>query len=277
MFYKEAAINTMVQQMNIEVIRLAEATEEMWGDGIYGFPMDPEGKRPIIKEVVESAVKNDIYVIIDWHSHNAELQMDYASEFFEEMARDYGHLDNVIFEVYNEPKGGWGIAKADAYWPEIKAYADSMIRIIRKYSDNLVIVGNSFYSQYPNVALKAPIDDSNVAYTFHYYANSHAADKEGKNVEDAIKGGYSVFITEWGTGNADGKGTPSTARNNTWQTWVDTYKLSWANWSASRIDEGTAAFKPESTEENLVFSTSGEMVKSFLAKNPSSYTLCPTR
>lgn len=276
-FYTEKGVNTMVKEMNIEVLRLAEATEELWGDAIYGYPLDPDGKRPIIKEVVEAAVKNDIYVIIDWHSHNAELQMDYASEFFEDMAKNYGHLDNVIFEIYNEPKGGWGIAKANDYWPEIKTYADSIIKIIRKYSDNLIVVGNPFFSQYPNVALKKPIDDKNVAYTFHYYANSHAADKEGKNVEEAIEGGYSVFITEWGTGNADGKGTPSTAKNEAWQEWVDSYKLSWANWSASRIDEGTAAFKPESSADSLIYTASGEMVKSFLEKTPKSYTACPAK
>lgn len=81
-----------------------------------------------------------------------------ASEFFEYVAQTCGHLDNIIFEVYNEPKGSWGI---------------------------------------------------------------NAANKEGKNVDEAIKAGYSVFITEWGTGNADSKGTPGVAANDKWQTWVD--------------------------------------------------------
>ena len=276
-FYTEPAINTMVREMNVEVIRIAEATVESWGDGYMGYGKDPETAQQFIQQVVDAAIRNDIYVIFDWHSHTAEKQVDMAGEFFEYVAKTYGHLDNVIFEVYNEPKGNWGIAKANDYWPKIKAYADSMISIIRKYSDNLIAVGTPFYSQYPNVALKAPIDDPNVAYTFHYYANTHKVESEGKNVDEAMKAGYSVFITEWGTGNADGKGTPGVAANNNWQTWVDANKLSWANWSASKIPEGTAAFDPESSEDNLIYTKSGEMVKGFLTKNPNSYTKCATK
>ncbi len=276
-FYTEPAINTMVREMNVEVIRIAEATVESWGDGYMGYGKDPETAQQFIQQVVDAAIRNDIYVIFDWHSHTAEKQVDMAGEFFEYVAKTYGHLDNVIFEVYNEPKGSWGLPAANEYWPEIKAYADSMISIIRKYSDNLIVVGNPFYSQYPNVAIEDPIDDDNVAYTFHYYANSHKASSEGKNVEQAMNAGYSVFITEWGTGNADGKGTPGVAANNTWQNWVDKNKLSWANWSASRIPEGTAAFDPASTSRNLIYTPSGAMVKGFLEKSPTRYTACASK
>lgn len=276
-FYTERAINTMVSDMKIEVLRFAESTTENWGDGYFGYMLDPEFGQKLLKQVVDAAIRNDIYVIIDWHSHTAENQLDESVEFFEYVAKTYGHLDNIIFELYNEPKGSWGIAAANTYWPTIKSYADSVISVIRKYSDNLIVVGNPFYSQYPNVALSDPINDPNVAYTFHYYANTHKVESEGKNVDEAMKAGYSVFITEWGTGNADGKGTPGAAANTKWQNWINTNKLSWANWSASRIAEGTAAFDPSSTSGNLIYTQSGSLVKSYLATNPVSYTKCATK
>ena len=71
-----------------------------------------------------------------------------------------------------------------------------------------------------------------------------------------------------------GKGTPGEDKNNMWQEWMDANKLSSANWSASKINEGTAAFAQASKVDSLVFSPSGEMVKGFLAKNPDSYTTC---
>jgi len=276
-FYTSSAISAMVEKMNIEVIRLAIATEEDWGDGYGGYALDPAFQRQAIKSAVDAAVENDIYVIIDWHSHTAENQVVTAGVFFEEMARTYGQLDNVIFEVYNEPKGKWGISKANEYWTTVKAYADQMISLIRKYSDNLIVVGTPFYSQYPNVSVSNPIADKNVAYSFHYYANSHSVDSEGSNANAAMSAGYSVFVSEWGAGDADGGGTPGVSANASWQKWLDKNKLSWANWSASRINEGTAAFAPASTSSDLIFTESGSMVKGFLSSNPETYSKCASK
>ncbi|HOG69039.1 MAG TPA: T9SS type A sorting domain-containing protein, partial [Fibrobacteraceae bacterium] len=55
------------------------------------------------------------------------------------------------------------------------------------------------------------------------------------------------------------------------------HKLSWANWSGSKIPEGSAAFSSGASPTNLQFSTSGNMVKDYLSSNPSSYTTCPDK
>ena len=275
-FYTRNAITTMVKDMKIEVIRLAIATDDSWGN-VGGYIYAPDYQLSIVDTVINAAVENDIYVIIDWHSHHAEEQILYAEQFFNEVASRYGHLDNVIFELYNEPKGDYGYSNAMQYWPTIQNYASYIISIIRLYSDNLVIVGTPFYSQYPNVAVSSPIFDTNVAYSFHYYANSHSIRQEGENALNAIQNGFAVFVTEWGTGNADGGGTPNLQRNDDWQAFMNNYKLSWANWSASRIKEGTAAFSSGSTDTTLFYSTSGELVKSYLESNPVQYTRCKAK
>lgn len=87
------------------------------------------------------------------------------------------------------------------------------------------------------------------------------SDCEGENALKAMKAGLSVFVSEWGTGTADGKGNLSqeNGANAKWQTFVDKYKLSWANWSASHISETTAAFASGSNKYGLQYSTSGNM------------------
>ena len=267
MFYSEAGISTMVRDMKIEVIRLAIGTTENWG-GISGFINDPDSQRELIKNSVLAAIKNDIYVIIDWHSHTAVDQLEEATKFFEEMAKNYGGYDNVIFEVYNEP--------TDQHrWTDIKNYSNSIIATIRKYSDNLILVGNPSWDQRPDIAIGKEVEDpkKNVAYTFHYYAMTHGNWEMGNAVK-AMKAGLPVFVSEWGTGTADGKGTPGEDENKMWQDWMDENLLSSANWSASKIREGTAAFASEATVDSLVYSPSGEMVKGFLSKNPDSYKAC---
>ena len=278
-FYNDDAVSKMVQEMKIEIIRIPVGTEEnCWsGDcaggymanGEFGGKSNMENQRNLVDKVVQSAVKNDIYVIIDWHSHTANNQTNAAKDFFSYMAQQYGSLDNVIFEVFNEP-----IAQD---WATIKGYAETVIAEIRKYSSNLVLVGSRSYDQFPNEAISSPINDNNVAYSFHYYANSHSpkgGSGEGDNAVAAIKAGLSVFVSEWGTANANGGGTPNDYANGQWQQWLDEYDLSAANWSASRIAEGTAAFTENSNRSNFTYTTSGTMVKNYLSSNPNSYTAC---
>lgn len=291
-YWTEEGIATMVRDMNIQIVRAAMATgtEDWWGcknggecgddpsGHMRGYAVDKEFQTSLMKTVVEAAIKNDIYVIIDWHSHEANKQTESSKAFFEEMAKTYGQYDNVIFELFNEP--------TDISWDDVKGYANQVIPIIRQYSDNLILVGDPKWDQNPQMAIGNEVTDSgkNTAYTLHYYANSHCVSGtydwggacEGSNGEKAIKAGLSVFVSEWGTGDANGGGTPDQGKNTQWQEFVNKYKLSWANWSASHISEGTAAFQDGSNKNSLSYTASGNLVKSYLSTNPTSYTKCPT-
>ena len=286
-FWTEEGVTTMVNDMNIQIVRAAMATKasDNWqgewnGIQLKGWEGDKTNQTNFMKTVVEAAIKNDIYVIIDWHSHSAHQQTESAKAFFKEMAETYGKYDNVIFEVFNEPE--------QISWSDVKNYANQVIQVIRQYSDNLVLVGNPSWDQNPSDAIGNEVTDSkkNTAYTLHYYANSHCWSGsygwgdgnndacEGTKGEKAMNAGLSVFISEWGTANSDGGGNPDQSRNQSWQEYANKHKLSWANWSASMINEGTAAFQGGSSKTSLQYTTSGNLVKGYLASNPKSYTAC---
>lgn len=276
-YWSEEGVTTMVNDMKIQIVRAAMATgNEDWKGGYKGYASDPNTQKNLVKTVVEAAIKNDIYVIIDWHSHEAHKQTDAAKNFFKEMAETYGKYDNVIFEVFNEPQ--------QIPWSDVKSYAEQVIQVIRQYSDNLVLVGNPSWDQNPSDAIGNEVNDSkkNTAYTLHYYANSHmwsgnydwGGESEGSKGEKAMNAGLSVFVSEWGTANADGGGNPDQSRNKSWQDYMNKHKLSWANWSASYINEGTAAFQDGSNKNSLQYTTSGNLVKGYLATNPTSYKAC---
>lgn len=122
----------------------------------------------------------------------------------------------------------------------------------------------------------------------HFYAVDHCiygtegwgdGDRDkcpGQSAEDAIKAGSAVFVSEWGTGDKSGGGYPDATKNQNWQEFINKYKLSWANWSASHISEGTAAFSGSSNKNSLQYSASGDVVKGYLATNPTTYTKCGT-
>jgi len=283
-YWSEEGVSTMVRDMNIQIVRAAMATgNEDWNNGYKGYGSDPTTQMNLMKTVVEAAIKNDIYVIIDWHSHNANEQTNSAKDFFSKMAQEYGKYDNVIFELFNEP--------TDVSWNTIKTYADQVVSAIREHSDNLILVGTPRWDQNPHAPIGNEVNDpkKNTAYTLHYYANSHCwsgsydwsdptwgGDCEGTKGEKAMNAGLSVFVSEWGTANSDGNGNPDQSRNKSWQDYMNKHKLSWANWSASYISEGTAAFQNGSSKTSLQYTTSGNLVKGYLSSNPATYKACKT-
>ena len=291
MFWSAEGVKSMVDDMKIQVVRASMATttddwqgckngEEKCGDNpndhYRGYAADAETQTALMNKVIQAAIDNDIYVIIDWHSHQAEQELDNAKKFFEEMAQKWGKYDNIIFEVYNEPK--------EVSWDVVKNYANQVAAVIRKHSDNLILVGNPNWDQNPQNAIGNEVTGGNIAYTMHYYAGSHCyqgnydwgGECEGTKTKKAIEAGLSIFVSEWGTGNADGGGNVS-GNNAGWQDFINQYKLSWANWSASKINEGTAAFTSGATPSSLQYSASGNTVKGYLSTNPATYTACPTK
>lgn len=161
-------------------------------------------------------------VIIDWHDHNAEKHEKEATKFFREMAKEYGEFPNVIFEIYNEPI-------AQDWSQTIKPYHERIVKVIRKYSSNLIVLGTRTWSQDVDEAAQDPVQGENLAYTIHFYANTHMQDLHGHvanmlqlafgssdlvnrpqelrdKVTKAVQS-VAVFATEWGTCDADGDGT----------------------------------------------------------------------
>lgn len=108
-------------------------------------------------------------VIIDWHDHNAEKHEKEATKFFREMAKEYGEFPNVIFEIYNEPI-------AQDWSQTIKPYHERIVKVIRKYSSNLIVLGTRTWSQDVDEAAQDPVQGENLAYTIHFYANTHMQD-----------------------------------------------------------------------------------------------------
>ncbi len=261
-FWNSSTVTGLVQRQNIQLIRAAMGVDEDWGSGNYFT--NQSKYQGMMDAVVQAAIDNDIYVIIDYHSHKASSDVNSAKSFFSRMAQKWGGYDNVIFEVFNEP--------TSQSWNEIKTYANAVVATIRQYSDNLVLVGNPSWDQFPNYAINNEVTDSknNIAYTFHFYAGSHSTGNEGSHAVSAMNSGLSVFVSEWGTVNADGDGGVSN-NASTWLTWMNQYKLSGANWAVSTKNEGASYFNGSAWN----YSESGKWVNSnIFSKLPTSYTAC---
>ncbi|POY36654.1 glycosyl hydrolase family 5 [Solitalea longa] len=233
-YYNNNVVDWLVDDFKISVLRASMAVQP---DG--GYLQQPEEQLQLITQTIDKAVERGIYVLIDWHDHNAEKHLSESKAFFAQMAKRYAGKPNVIYEIWNEPE--------HQSWPVIKQYAIEVINEIRKYdADNLIIVGSTKWDQEVDVTAKDPITGyKNIAYSFHFYASDpNHQDRLRSKAEKAMKKGLPLFVTEWGVGESNGDGVFDLKKTETWFNWMETHKLSWANWNITDKKETTALLQP---------------------------------
>lgn len=234
-YYNPGVVSWLAGDFKISILRVAMGVEP---DG--GYLQQPDEQQKLVTDAVDQAIREGIYVLIDWHDHHGNLHLRDSKEFFKQMAKKYAGVPNVIYEIWNEP------AKTD--WKTVKDYAVQVIPIIRKYDkDNVIVVGSPNWDQDVDIAAADPITGfSNIAYSFHFYAsdNYHQETLRAK-ADKAIKLGLPLIITEWGVGEANGDGEFNMQKTQTWLKWIEDNQLSWANWNITDKHETTAILQKD--------------------------------
>jgi len=242
-YFTKEVVNWLVSDWKCSLVRAPVAVEPRGGI------LDNAGPTmTLLHTVVDAAIANGVYVIIDWHEEHADQHLLQAQAFFEDVAKSYGDKPNVIFEIWNEPAG---VSEPIPTWPEIRAYADNVIPVIRKHSPNLIVVGTPEWSQCVDQAANNPVSGTNVAYTLHFYAGSHGKELRDK-ADYALAKGIALFITEWGTSIADGGNADKrvyTEAAGEWLAWAKQNKISWANWSVINKGEASSILRLPSGEK----------------------------
>jgi endoglucanase len=246
-FYTAGAVQTMANNWGASVIR---APFPVYTPNSTPADQYNASNESLIKTVVDAAIANDIYVIVDWHVEGDNVEEDHAKTFFGDIAKAYGNSPNVIWEIWNEP--------ISASWSTIKSYANDILAVIRPYNSNLVIVGSPTWSHTPNTPAADPITtDPNIAYTTHFYACSDSTAERATVTSAAAK--IPIFFTEWGTTASDGSTGFCTGESDQWLALAKQLGISWTNWSLSNKGGGSAALT--STDVNGGLSASGQYVK----------------
>ncbi|MFI5128605.1 MAG: glycoside hydrolase family 5 protein [Chitinophagales bacterium] len=229
-FYNEGSVKWLKNDWKCTVVRAALGIE--LNDS--GYLKNPISSAKKIEAVVDAAIKQGIYVIIDWHSHN--IQLNEAKVFFAEMARLYGKKPNVIYEIFNEPDY--------ETWPEVKAYCEEVIKTIRAIDpDNIILVGSPRWDQDIHLPAADPVKGySNLMYTVHFYAATHKQWLRDKT-DEAIKKGLAIFVSECAGMEASGNGPLNNEEWQKWIDWMEANQLSWITWSVSDKDETCSVLK----------------------------------
>lgn len=232
-FYNKNAVKWLASDWKIDVVRAAMGVEIE-----DNYRENPDFALQCMTPVIESAIKNGIYVIIDFHAHKNHLAD--AQKFFAVMSAKYGKYPNVIYEIWNEP---------DYFeWAEVKAYSEKVIQTIRANDpDNIILVGNPHWDQDLDKVAADPIKGaSNIMYTMHFYAGTHKKWLRDRT-DDAMAKGIPVFVSECAGMEASGDGPLDENEWNAFVEWMEARKISWVVWSVSDKNETCSMLLPRAS------------------------------
>lgn len=224
----------LASDWHANVVRLAMYTAE--NDG-YCTDGNKDQLRALVLDGVHLATDANLYAIVDWHilSDNNPLEhADEAEAFFRDTSRALADHDNVLYEICNEPNG-------TTTWADVKSYADRIIPVIRANDpDAVVIVGTPEWSQRVDQAAADPLPFDNVLYSLHFYAATHKDDLRAR-MNEAIRSGLPVFVSEFGICDASGNGSIDADSAASWVRAMDEAGVGYVMWNLSNKDESSSA------------------------------------
>jgi endoglucanase len=235
-YYNFECLKWLRDDWHCDIIRAAIAVER------GGYLNDPEGTKKQIFDLIQSCIDLDLYVLVDWHSHEAEKNPDAAIEFFTEVAQRFGDHPHIIYEIYNEP--------IRSLWTkDVKPYHDTLIAAIRKIDpDNIIILGSPMWSQNVDSAALNPVEGTNIAYTLHFYSGTHKQWLRDK-AQVALDNGLPLWVTEFGMCNSDGDGPIDYQETELWFDFMEKNHIGWCKWSVVEKEETSSVLKPEANRK----------------------------
>ncbi|HZK69113.1 MAG TPA: glycoside hydrolase family 5 protein [Paludibacter sp.] len=232
-FYNEGAVSWLASDWKCNVIRAS------MGVGLDdSYLENPQYALKCMTTVIDAAIKNGIYVLIDFHSH--KLHTAEAKTFFTGMATKYKNSPNVIYEIWNEP---------DYYsWKVVKQYSEEVISTIRAIDPtNIILVGSPHWDQdIDSVAGNPIVGQKNIMYTMHFYAGTHKKWLRDRT-DKVIAEGIPIFVSECAGMDATGDGPLDQAEWKLYLDWMDATKLSWCVWSVSDKNETCSMLLPRAS------------------------------
>ena len=265
-----ASLNVLVDDFKATVLRVSLYVQE------NGYETNPVAFTKQVNDIIETASQLGLYVIVDWHMlspGDPDFNLERAKTFFKDIAIANQGRTNLLYEIANEPSG--------VHWTKIKNYANELIPWIRGYDTHTpILLGTPAWSSLgvsasnegkTNDIIANPVNDTNVMYTFHFYAKEHQT-----TYLNALKYAAQhlpIFVTEWGTQEASGDGPNDFQMAGQYIDYMNSQHISWVNWNYSD-DKRTGAVWTEGTCKKGNWTDNhlkdaGKWVKCILSKPPA--------
>ena len=160
--------------------------------------------KPIIEKLIDNATRNNMYVLLDWHSYHSIDGGDvtqYTSQqeaFFEYYASKYASYNNVLYELHNEPYRN----TATELLPSIISCAS----IIRGYNQDAIIVcGHGSDGVAEANRVWNTLNNLDIFISPHLYTG----EQNTNSISEFISNNLPIFVSEWGNSSLSGDDIPN--------------------------------------------------------------------
>ena len=240
-----ASLDTLAQDFKADMLRISMYIQE------DGYASDPAAFTAQVETIIDAVTQRGMYAIVDWHQlspGDPNYNLARAQTFFAHIAQKYGHQNNILYDIANEPNS----ETSNVTWAKVRAYHEAVVPVIRAHAaDAVILLGTHGWStlgysdsanpqSYMDV-VNNPVNATNIMYTFHFYAGSHG--QAHRNVLSAAADQLPMFVTEFGTQRASGDGTNDFTSSQQWLDLLAAKKISWANWNYSDDSRSGAVWR----------------------------------
>ena len=258
-FYNGGTVDRLTGDWGADIVRCAVGVAHLDS----GFDCDSVAAYAVVDSIVQGAVRNGAYVLVDFHSHPNKLAD--AKRFFTHVAGKYGKLPNVMYEIWNEP--------TEVPWSECKAYAEELVPVIRALApEAVVVVPTPRWDQEVDKAAEDQIKGiDNLLYSLHYYATTHTQWLRDK-ADYARSLGLPLIMSECASMEHTGDGVINPKEWDEWMQYADRNGISWIAWSISDKDETCSMLRPSAASDGRQWKDSdlkpwAVLVKHYLKRN----------
>lgn len=265
-----------------------------WGANTVRLPIHPMGWEGHgaeqyflwIDQAIDWANKNDLYLILDWHSIGNlqaglfqhpmyDTSWQKTQRFWQKIAFRYQGVPTIaVYELFNEPTnkylGNGENSLGVVQWSEWKTMMESLIDLIRGYDADVIPLVTGFNWAYSLEPIRtAPFNRKNIAYAVHPYPQkakpSNPTRKEFFKLWEQhwgfIAAKAPIIATEIGWANKDEHGAhvPTINNDHTYgPNIVDFLAAKGASWTVWAFDPDWAPtmiknWKFEPTEQGAFF------------------------
>lgn len=231
--YNASTVKWLKKDWKVSIIRATMGIEPAGG-----YLDAPINSINYVSQVIDAAIKNNIYVVIAWHCNNMHLSQ--SKDFFSEIAKKYGKYPNIIYEIFTEPD--------DETWSDLKPYYSELIQTIRSNDpENIILLSAPYWSQHIREVADDPLTGfNNIMYTVHFCVG--ASGEELRNdCEYALQKNTPIIVTDHLLTDCSCDGKIYTDEWEKWISWFEKNSISWVVWSISDKKENCSLLMPKAS------------------------------
>jgi len=231
-FFTPEIVKTLAEDWGCDVLRIV-----INGDANTGYLSDPDRYFDPICKISDMCINQGIYVIIDWNAEytkEATENKTAAVDFFTRYTAIYSGSPNIIYEIANDAVLTDEETKIKDEWTKVTVpFVTDVIKAIRKNSPkSLIVVGAPGRGLDVDTIAgsKTKLKFDNIAYACRIFSGTHGEEQRTK-IQNAVKKGICVFVTEWGLSSNDYKGGIYYIESDKWAGFFSEHNISWCNYA----------------------------------------------